>query len=326
MIERHESLRTIFIEIDGAPVQQIVPAALAVPFDCHRLARTTAAGSPATEQLIAQDARQPDALGDAPLMRASLLRLEEQEFVLLLNFLGIDFIVCDAASLVIFYRELGQLYDGLLVTRTATNFPTLRVRSTPTLPRGRRVNWRSPALAAQLDYWKARLDDGCPRWICRRILPGLPCKLIVARSARGVCRERSARRSRRSGAKGSDAIHGVARGAEHFVGALERTTKTSSSARRSQAGRGWNGMESSDFSSMRLALRSDLSGAPTFNETARSCPRSVPGRLHPSGFALRARGGSAQPAGGRDPGRNPIFQSLFNLAERGERELKLKGL
>ena len=239
MIERHESLRTIFIEIDGAPVQQIVPAA---PF---RLTVIDWRGRPQrearaeTEQLIAQDARRPHALGDAPLMRASLLQLEEQEFVLLLNF---HHIVCDAASLVIFYRELGQLYDGL-VAKTAANLPTLRVRYAD-FAAWQESQLSGPALAAQLDYWKAQIGraaapGGFADGLCPAARANLSWREVHAAFVESAQRGAQGIRAQR----GSDAIHGVARGAEHFAGALERTTRHRHwlDYRRPDAtGMGWN--------------------------------------------------------------------------------------
>ena len=239
MIERHESLRTIFIEIDGAPVQQIVPAA---PF---RLTVIDWRGRPQrearaeTEQLIAQDARQPHELGDAPLMRASLLQLEEQEFVLLLNF---HHIVCDAASLVIFYRELGQLYDGL-AARTAANLPTLRVRYAD-FAAWQESQLSGPALAAQLDYWKARLDARLPSVDLPTDFARPPVQTYRGAQVRAAFVESAQRGAQGVRAqRGSDAIHGVARGAEHFVGALERTTRHRHRLdyrRPDAAGMGWN--------------------------------------------------------------------------------------
>ena len=54
MIERHESLRTAFVEIDGEPVQQILAAAQ-LSLTADRLQRTTAAVEPEAKRAI--DAR-----------------------------------------------------------------------------------------------------------------------------------------------------------------------------------------------------------------------------------------------------------------------------
>ena len=62
------------------------------------------------ERLSADDARQPYNLAEAPLMRAKLLRLREDDHFLILNF---HHIVCDGSSLIIFYDELAHALRGV---------------------------------------------------------------------------------------------------------------------------------------------------------------------------------------------------------------------
>ena len=57
-----------------------------------------------------EDAEQPYDLTTAPLMRAKILRLGDEEYVVLLNF---HHIVCDGSSLAVFYRELAAVYESL---------------------------------------------------------------------------------------------------------------------------------------------------------------------------------------------------------------------
>ncbi len=318
MIERHESLRTIFIEIDGAPVQQIVPAApFRLPISDWR-GRPQREARAETEELIARDARQPHVLGDAPLMRASLLQLEEEEFILLLNF---HHIVCDAASLVIFYRELGQLYDGL-AARTAANLPTLRVRYAD-FAAWQENQLSGPALAAQLDYWKARLDAR---------LPSADLPTDFARPP--VQTYRGAKCTRRLSRALSAALKAFGRkeGATLFMVLLASLDILLARWSGQQdivigstiAGRTrpeWDGIIG--FFINALALRSDLSGAPTFSVLLGRVREVCLGAYTHQDLPFERVVEALNPA--RDPGRNPIFQVLFNLAERAERELKLKG-
>jgi hypothetical protein len=57
-----------------------------------------------------EDAEQRYDLTIAPLMRAKILRLADEEYVVLMNF---HHIVCDGTSLAVFYRELAAIYESL---------------------------------------------------------------------------------------------------------------------------------------------------------------------------------------------------------------------
>ena len=99
------------MEIGSEPLQQIVsPLTFTLPvIDLSHLLKEEAEAE--VQRLSIDDARQPYNLEEAPLMRAKLLRLGEQEYVLILNF---HHIVCDGSSLIIFYHELATLYEAFL--------------------------------------------------------------------------------------------------------------------------------------------------------------------------------------------------------------------
>ncbi|WP_186014296.1 non-ribosomal peptide synthetase/type I polyketide synthase [Burkholderia gladioli] len=104
---RHEALRTIFVEHDGEPSQVVLPAedfALAVE-DRPELAGDAAA----LERFVAEDAAAPFDLARGPLARARLLRLGEQDHLLLLT---LHHIISDGWSMGVLTRELGTLYQG----------------------------------------------------------------------------------------------------------------------------------------------------------------------------------------------------------------------
>ena len=78
IVNRHEILRTRIVEIDGQPLQEILPnitLELRV-LDLSHLPQDQAEAE--AERLSADDARQPYNLAEAPLMRAKLLRLCER--------------------------------------------------------------------------------------------------------------------------------------------------------------------------------------------------------------------------------------------------------
>ena len=107
LVERHETLRTRFEVEDENPVQVIAPA-LKVP-----LPITDLGGVPETEReaelqrQMQSEASTPFDLGKGPLLRAQLLRLEEQAHVLVLT---VHHIVSDGWSMGVLMRELSALY------------------------------------------------------------------------------------------------------------------------------------------------------------------------------------------------------------------------
>ncbi len=83
IVERHESLRTTFAEVDGQPMQIIgsVPGFELPIVDLTALDQT--AGESETQRVIREEAQRPFDLTSGPLLRATLLRLRPDEHVLL---------------------------------------------------------------------------------------------------------------------------------------------------------------------------------------------------------------------------------------------------
>jgi acyl-CoA synthetase (AMP-forming)/AMP-acid ligase II/acyl carrier protein len=107
LIERHESLRTRFYERDAMPLQRIDGAGE------FRLDVQDLSGLPA-EQRLAQaqqireaQARQPFDLEAGPLLRVTLVRLDEEEHQLLVT---MHHIIADGWSLNILIEEFSRLY------------------------------------------------------------------------------------------------------------------------------------------------------------------------------------------------------------------------
>src|SRR5262245_7626557 len=103
LVCRHDVLRTTFVARAGQPVQVIAPiVALAVPFvDLCGLPEGEREGR--AQELAVAEARKPFDLGCGPLMRASLVRLGDEEHLLLLTF---HHIATDGWSMRVLVREL----------------------------------------------------------------------------------------------------------------------------------------------------------------------------------------------------------------------------
>jgi len=108
IIQRHEILRTTFPADDGTPMQVVSPV---VAFSLSIL---DLAGRPDPEsclqRLITEEAQRPFQLARGPLIRGTLLRLAEEDHVLLLN---LHHMISDGWSMAVFFRELQQIYEGI---------------------------------------------------------------------------------------------------------------------------------------------------------------------------------------------------------------------
>ncbi|HEX8650844.1 MAG TPA: amino acid adenylation domain-containing protein, partial [Pyrinomonadaceae bacterium] len=109
IIRRHEVLRTTFALVDGQPVQ-VISEAEAVSLSKIDLGELPAVSREAEAQRLAgEEAQRPFDLERGPLLRATLLRLAEEEHLLLLT---LHHIISDGWSTALLLRELSILYDA----------------------------------------------------------------------------------------------------------------------------------------------------------------------------------------------------------------------
>ncbi len=109
IVRRHEILRTTFAVVDGRHVQVIAPQ-LTVPLafdDLRALPRSKK--ETIGHQLIQEELLHSFDLAKGPLIRARLVRLAEQEHLLLIS---MHQVICDGWSLGVFVEELVALYDA----------------------------------------------------------------------------------------------------------------------------------------------------------------------------------------------------------------------
>jgi non-ribosomal peptide synthetase component F/alpha-ketoglutarate-dependent taurine dioxygenase len=152
IVRRHEALRTSFVRAGEHPVQVIAPE---VPFevplvDLREL--DAAAQEERVHRLATEEAQRPFDLNHAPLMRATLLRLEEREHMLLLTF---HHIVFDGWSLGVLLRELDVLYRDFFAAHPAS-LPALPLQYAD-FARWQREWLEGERLAALLGYWERQL-------------------------------------------------------------------------------------------------------------------------------------------------------------------------
>ena len=103
---RHEALRTTFVMRDGEAMQRIAAAAVGFALTEHDLCGAREATAE-LGRLAAEEASAPFNLAQGPLIRGRLVRLMEDEHVLLMT---MHHIVSDGWSLGVLTRELSALY------------------------------------------------------------------------------------------------------------------------------------------------------------------------------------------------------------------------
>lgn len=108
IVQRHEILRTAFVEIGGVPQQQVLNA---IPLELEQLDLTDRADPESdARDIIEGEAILPFDLAKPPLLRLKLLQLAQQKWVFLMN---LHHIVGDGWSLNILFRELVQIFNSL---------------------------------------------------------------------------------------------------------------------------------------------------------------------------------------------------------------------
>jgi len=151
IVQRHEALRTIFAVVDGQPVQVIAPPTLTISVvDLRELPETQRETQ--ALQLATKEAQTSFDLSLGPLLRATLLQLEEEEYMVLLT---VHHIIFDAWSVGVLFQELSVLYEAFCTGKPKT-LPELPIQYADFAVWQRQ--WlQGEFLTSLLDYWKQQL-------------------------------------------------------------------------------------------------------------------------------------------------------------------------
>ncbi|HEX6371569.1 MAG TPA: amino acid adenylation domain-containing protein [Longimicrobium sp.] len=319
IVRRHESLRTTFREVDGAPLQVIAPfAGFALAVD--DLSAADAASREAQVRRRARDNReQAFDLAAGPLFRASLLRLAADEHVLLVC---IHHVVSDGWSMGVFFRELSALYEAYgsgaasPLAEPAAQYGDYAARQ--------REQLNGQALDRQIAYWKGQLA-GAPALL---ELPTDHARPAV-QSSRGAFErvELSAGVLERlqTVARGEGAtLYMLLLGAWQVL--LGKYAGTADVVVGSPiAGRTRSELEGLiGFFVNTLVLRTDLSGDPTFREVVRRVRAVTLGAYEHQDVPFERLVAELQPE--RSLSHSPLFQVMFALQEGGGAGPALAGL
>ena len=261
IVRRHETLRTVFAVLDGSPVQVVRPAApfLLPLIDLSGL--PAGAREAAALSLTADEAGRPFDLACGPLLRGLLLRLAEGDHIVALT---LHHIVSDGWSMGILVREVTALYAAVSEGRPSP-LAELPVQYADFAVWQR--SWlRGAAVESEVAYW-------------RRQLAGLPplLELPTDRLRPAVQSHRGASRPLRlpAGLTGRAVHLGRQEGATLFMvllAVLQVLLARHSGQRDFAVGTLIAGRNRTEVEGLigfflnTLALRGDLTGAPSFHE------------------------------------------------------------
>ena len=156
-VRRHETLRTRFVVVDGTPLQLIVDEfAVALPLvDLSDLSEPRRRQE--TERILETEAAKPFDLSELPLLRVWLLKLSEQQHILVLT---IHHIISDSWSMGVLFSEIVKLYEAFSAGESSP-LPALKIQYADYALWERRA-LEGEALQRQLSYWRERLADAPP--------------------------------------------------------------------------------------------------------------------------------------------------------------------
>jgi len=151
LVARHEVLRMCIPDDDGVPFARVRTAEPEMPvidltglseLDLHRQAR----------RIVDEEAVRPFDLAEGPLVRTTLVRLAEDDHILLWTY---HHIIFDGWSPTVFFRDFTELYQARVAGREP-ELPPLSLQY-PDFAAWQREQLAGPALARGLDFWRKEI-------------------------------------------------------------------------------------------------------------------------------------------------------------------------
>src|ERR1700680_3989900 len=151
VIERHESLRTIFESVDGE-ARQVVLSDVDVQIPILNLADLPESEREREALRIAsEEGKKPFDLTRGPLLRTALLQLSRDQYILVL---AMHHIITDGWSISVLFRELAHCYESFTSGRQPV-LPALPVHYAE-YAQWQREYITGEVLAKQVAYWKEK--------------------------------------------------------------------------------------------------------------------------------------------------------------------------
>ncbi|MEO7359084.1 MAG: condensation domain-containing protein, partial [Gemmatimonadaceae bacterium] len=318
IVERHETLRTIFALDGDEPVQVILPSVQVVlrRQDLRLIAADTREN--ALVALADHNSNEAFDLGVGPLMRATLVQLTEDEHVLLLS---LHHITADGSSVAVLFAELEAAYTAFL-TGTAPVLSTLTLQYADVADWQRRV-MEGGGATKQIEYWTNQLRDLTPLELptdrprpVAQTQNGSHREILIDGEVAEAIRDLA----RREGATPYMAFLAA------FFALLHRYTAQNDLV----VGSITSGRLRPEVEPLiglflnTLAIRVNVSGEATFAELLRTVRDSATAAYRNQDVPFEFVVDAVRPA--RDRSRSPIFQVAFQLLEVLARDLHLPGL
>jgi non-ribosomal peptide synthetase component F/thioesterase domain-containing protein len=260
IIERHEILRTVFFEVDGAATQRVLPQAKFRLNEIDLSDVTPELQQVEGDRIGVLEARAPFDLASGPILRVTLLRFSATSSIILVT---THQIVSDGWSIGVMAREMGLIYQALSLGQPIPLEPLAIQYADYSLWQ---LEWlRVRGIDAETQYWSKQLAGVRPF----KVWPDRPRPAIA--TTRGAIASRVLPRELTNKAQTLTAE----RGATLFAAALASLCATL--ARFTHEGEIIIGTQVSDRDQVELEpmigqfvnsliLRNDLSDDPSFND------------------------------------------------------------
>ncbi len=158
LVQRHEILRTGFVEVEGIPLQEILPERRFPLRTLDLQGYEEAEREALIRQHRSDERHEKFDLHNAPLIRGRLLRVKPAEYVLLLT---MHHLISDGWSLGVMWRELSEIYEAYEKGRDNPLQP-LPIQYAD-YAHWQRQWFQGERLEKQLSYWCTRLQGAAPQ-------------------------------------------------------------------------------------------------------------------------------------------------------------------
>ncbi|PYV39080.1 MAG: non-ribosomal peptide synthetase, partial [Acidobacteria bacterium] len=319
MVARHEVLRTTFAVVDGVPVQVISRDRRTELRTCDLSRMSACERERQVQRLLQEEADRPFNLSTDLMLRASLLKLEPEEHILLLV---MHHIASDGWSRGVLFRELAVLYEAFSNGKPSP-LPALPIQYAD-FASWQRQWLQGEVLESQLSYWKQQLN-GAPHLLelptdrprpAAQSYRGGQQSFLLSEALSGALKELS----RQEGVTLFMTLLAAFKVLLHRYTGQDDIVVGSPIASRSRVEtEGLIGFFVND-----LVLRTDLSGDPTFREVLGGVRETALGAYAHQDLPFEKLVEELQPK--RELAYHPLFQVVFALQNFPTQALRLSGL